>query len=236
MKFEDDPIGLAIWDYATNGPSENIVVESDICDNDIIPVPYLFRDLNEMPELEQIALRKVKGHTLDIGAGAGCHSKELIKRGIQVTAIDTSLGAVDYCISEGLNAKQKDILDLKGEKFDTLLILMNGLGLAETLEKMPAFLKHLKSLLNPNGKIICDSADIKYIFEDEEGGMWIDLNAKYYGEMKFKMSYKNIESNWFSWIYIDQEKLKEICSEVGLSCEIIFEGNNNNYLTELKHL
>ena len=236
MNFKNDPIGYAIWDFTTNQSTENIIVESDLCDDDVLPPAYLFRDYEEMPELEQIALTKAEGKVLDIGGAAGCHAFLLQSDGKNVLSIDISEGSVDFMLSEGLNAQKIDILKLEGKQFDTILALMNGLGIAGSLANMRVFLAHLKSLLSENGKILCDSADIKYMYEDEEGGIWMDLNAEYYGEMKFNMKYKSIESGWFDWIYIDQEKLQEICSEIGLKCTILFEGDQQNYLAELTHL
>lgn len=235
MNFKNDPIGYAIWDFASNDSSENILVQSDLCDEDILPPRYLFRGFEEMPELEKFALENSKGKILDIGGASGCHAKYLSEKGEVVLSIDISEGSVDFMISEGLIAKQIDILNLKNEKFDTILILMNGLGIAGTLAKMPAFLSHLKSILSADGKIYCDSADIKYMYEDDEGGLWMDLNAAYYGEMKFNMKYKKIESGWFEWIYIDQEMLNKICIDVGLACSIVLKGDQQNYLAELTH-
>ncbi|MEO9532993.1 MAG: class I SAM-dependent methyltransferase [Crocinitomicaceae bacterium] len=236
MNFEKDPIGYAIWDFSTNNSTENIIVESDLCDDDILPPPYLFRTFEEMPELEQLALKNAQGKILDIGGAAGCHAQYLSSIEKDVLSIDISQGAVDFMISEGINAEKIDVLDLNDKKFDTILILMNGLGIAGTLAKMKFFLEHLKSILSENGKIYCDSADIKYMYEDEDGGLWMDLNAEYYGEMKFNMKYKTIESGWFDWIYIDQEKLQDVCKTVGLKCDIIFEGEQQNYLAQLTHL
>ena len=233
MSFVKDPLGYAIWDYAENKEKENIIVKSDLCDDDIIPVHYLFRNLDEMPELEQVALSLVSGKTLDIGAGSGCHSAELIKMGIDVAACDISKGACDYMLSEGINASHLDFNRIENVKYDSLLLLMNGLGIAGKLSKMPAFLKKLKNLLSDKGRVICDSTDIKYMYQDDEGGVWMDLNSDYYGEMQFDMHYKNVSSGWFDWIYIDQQKLAACCKEVGLNCKIIFEAENNHYLAEL---
>ena len=38
-----DPIGQAIQDYAKNKKPFDIIVSSDLCDDDIIPIEVLFR-------------------------------------------------------------------------------------------------------------------------------------------------------------------------------------------------
>ncbi|UKN01495.1 class I SAM-dependent methyltransferase [Paracrocinitomix mangrovi] len=234
MTFEKDPIGFAIHDFYKNGSAENIIVESDLCEDDIIPVSHLFRTFDLMPKIEQKALQLSKGRVLDIGAATGCHSTWLIENKKDVLAVDISNGAVEYMLSKDVNAKQISFLDLKNEKFDTILMLMNGIGLVGNLDKLTPALNHLKTLLNPGGTIICDSTDIKYMYEEEDGSMWVDLNSVYYGEIQFNMKYKEVESGWFDWIYIDPHTLTDYASKSGFDTEIIMEGENNHYLAVLK--
>jgi len=236
MEFENDPIGYAIYEFSKNNSEKNITVFSDLCDDDVIPVNYLFRDLNSMPELEKMALSLCKGKILDVGAGAGCHSNILQKKGFDVLAIDTSKGAVDYMLSNGIKAQKVSVLDLTNEKFDTILILMNGIGLAKTIDELESFLKQLKSLLNPGGKIYCDSSDVTYLYMDDDGSVLIDLNGKYHGEMKFNMKYRNVESGWFPWLYIDFENLHDHALAVGLKCTLIQESENYCFLVCLESM
>ena len=235
MNFELDPIGYAICDYVANGFSENITVMADLCEDDVLPIEYLFRTEEMMPEIEQKALNLCQGKVLDVGAAAGCHAYVLMKKGINVTAIDTSEGAILHLKNAGIEAQQCDFFEYSGQ-YDTLLILMNGIGISGKLNRLPLFLAQVKKLLAPNGKALCDSTDLRYLYEEEDGSMWVDLNSSYFGEMQFKMKYKDIESNWFNWLYIDFELLKEYAEKEGLKCEQIMEGPSNNYLVSLTHL
>lgn len=228
----NDPLGQAILDFSSNNFEPEIIVSSDLCDDDVIPVPYLFRTYAEMPKLEQVALNAVKGKTLDIGAAAGCHAKFLVDQGVDVTCIDTSKGAVKYLKENGFNAIEGDILNYTEAKYDTLLILMNGLGLAGSLNNLQPFLDHCKSLLAEGGQIICDSTDIIYLYEDEDGGLWLDLNAEYYGNFKFQMKYKSQATEWFDWLYIDLEKLEQYTAKSGLNLEVLYE-EDYHYLVRL---
>lgn len=236
MDFKNDPIGYAIQDFARQGFTENIRVASDLCDEDILPVPYLFRTPQEMPEIELCALELCKGKVLDVGAAAGCHSFVMQNMGLDVTAIDTSKGAVSYLQSEGINAVHTSFLSHFGN-YDTLLILMNGIGLCGNLEQLPDFLAHVKKLLRPNGKAICDSSDLSYLYQEQDGSMWVDLNANYHGEMKFQMIYKDIASEWFDWLYIDLELLTQHALDAGLACKLIMQNQEtHHYLVTLTHL
>ena len=113
---------------------------------------------------------------LDVGAGSGCHSIILKEKELDVKAIDVSKGAVEVMLKRGVNAQCTNF-DAVDEQYDTLLFLMNGLGLAGKLDGLSTFLTKAKSLLKPNGQIVLDSSDIKYMFEEEDGSFWIDLNS-----------------------------------------------------------
>ena len=236
MHLESDPIGQAILDFEKKNQPKNIFVYSDICDDDILPVSYLFRTFEDMPDIEKTALSLSSGRVLDVGAGTGCHSVELQKKGCEVFAIDVSPGAVDYMKRQGLNATVDTIFTIQNNNFDTILLLMNGIGLAGTVDKLTEFLIQLKSKLKLEGKILCESTDLTYLYAEDDGSVWIDLNAKYRGEVKFKMKFGEAESNWFDWLYIEFDLLKHHAELAGLNCTLVYAGENQNYLACLEYL
>ncbi|AEA45858.1 class I SAM-dependent methyltransferase [Fluviicola taffensis] len=227
-----DPIGYAIQEYADKRRPEDIIVISDICEDDIIPLEVLFRKFDEMPAIEQKALSLAKGHVLDVGAGAGIHATYLQDQGLKIDCIDISEGAVDFLQSNGLNAEQKNFFDLSGKKYDTILMLMNGIGIAGKLSNLEKTLEHAKTLLNPGGKILCDSSDIHSLYEDEDGALWIDLNTEYYGNFRFQMKYKKEKGPWFDWLYVDFDNLFQASKTVGLKAVRVME-EDDHYLAEL---
>ena len=227
-----DPVGAAILDYAATKKPNDIIVSSDICEDDIIPVEVLFRTYDEMPDLEQQAIELCKGKVLDVGAGAGVHSLELQDRGLEVHPIEVSEGAVSYMKKVGLNARKINFFDVKNEKYDTILMMMNGIGIAGKLSNLERTLLHAKSLLNPGGRILCDSSDIKYLYEDEDGSLWIDLNSEYYGNFRFQMKYKKEKGPWFDWLYVDYDNLHAAATKVGLKAKRVFE-SEDHFLAEL---
>jgi len=227
-----DPIGAAIKEYAINRKPGDIIVTSDICEDDIIPVEVLFRKYDEMPELEKIALDRVKGKILDVGAGSGTHALYLQDLGFDVTCIDVSAGAVDVMKKSGLKAEKVNFFSYNKQKFDTVLMLMNGIGIAGKLSNLERTLLHAKSLLNEGGKILCDSSDIKYLYEDEDGSMWMDLNSEYYGNFRFQMIYKKEKGPWFDWLYVDFDSLFTAAKNVGLKA-VRLEEIDDHYVAEL---
>ena len=230
-----DLFGQAILDYQTNNDPENIITETSISEEDEMSIAYLFRDYNEMPNIEQKALQLAKGRVLDVGCGAGSHSLTLQNdRNLDVVSIDISEKAIETCKLRGLkNAKTQDVMTLEAEKFDTIIALMNGTGIFGTLKKTPNFLQKLKTLLNPGGQILIDSSDIIYMFDDDEdGGKWIPSNG-YYGELTFTISYKNETEAPFPWLYLDYNTLQNAAFANGLQCELVQEGEHYDYLARL---
>lgn len=230
-----DIFGAAMLDYLNNTYKEDIVTRSSISEDDTIPVPYLFRSYAEMPIIEQKALNLSKGKVLDIGCGAGSHSLYLQNKNIDVTALDSSKGAIEACkkrgVSKTINAK---ILEHNSTTYDTLLLIMNGIGIVGELNKLGDYLQHLKSLLNTNGQLLLDSSDIIYMFEeDEDGGYWIPPGKDYYGEVDYEMQYKNEKSDTFPWLYLDYNTLQRAAILNGFNCELIVEGEHYDYLAKL---
>lgn len=231
-----DLFGKAIYDFQTNNSPENIITETSISEEDEMSVAYLFRSYNEMPKIEQKALQLASGEILDVGCGAGSHSLSLQNdRNLNVISIDISEKAIETCKLRGLkNVKVQNILDFKDEKFDTIILLMNGAGIFGKLENCNQYLSKLKSLLNPGGQILLDSSDIIYMFdEDEDGGKWIPSNNDYYGELIFNISYKGEKEEPFNWLYLDYNTLQNAAVANGLKCELILEGEHYDYLAKL---
>jgi len=228
-----DLFGKALLDYQNGNYTEDIITSTSISEDDVLPLPYLFRSYNEMPKLEQKALDLAQGKTLDVGCGAGSHSLFLQEKGLNIKAIDISKGAIEVCKKRSLiNAEVKNVLD-ETETFDTILLLMNGTGVFEDLNSTPKYLQHLKQLLKPNGQILIDSSDIKYMYEDDNGGFWYDANSNYYGELDYFISYKGETETSFKMLYLDFETLNSACISVGLQCELILEGEHYDYLAKL---
>ena len=230
-----DLFGKAILDYQTNSSPENIITSTSISDEDEMEVAYLFRCFDEMPTLEQKALQLAKGRTLEVGCGAGSHGLYLQnERNLDVHSIDISKNAIEACTLRGLkNAQAVDVLNIENEKYDTILLLMNGTGIFETLQKTPIYLQKLKSLLRPNGQILIDSSDIIYMFdEDEDGGKWIPSET-YYGELTFTLQYKNETEIPFPWLYLDYNTLQNTAIANGMQCQLVLEGDHFDYLAQL---
>lgn len=224
-----DILGRAISDYFYGNKEYKLWVHDNHGPRVEMVVPIYFRSPEAMPELEIKALNICKGKTLDIGAGAGSHTLFLQEKGIDVTAIDISEGAVKVMKDRGVEKVfVQDIFEIKDSKFDTLLLLMNGIGLVQNIDGLISFLKLSKTLLNKKGQLVFDSSDVAYLYEDG-----IPELPHYYGEVKCCYEYRRQKSDWFSWLYIDQDKLTEIAAEQGFQTEVLFIDESDQYLVRL---
>lgn len=231
----EDPMGAAIRDYFRQGKSAQLKVLSSLFDDDEMPVAHLFRSYHEMPPLEQRALNEARGKVLDVGAGAGCHALALQERGFDVTAVDISPLSCETMKERGVaNVECVNIFNQRfQERFDTLLLLMNGTGIAGKLSRLPQLLSRLRQLMNPGAQILIDSSDLRYVYEDENGVLDVDLDGAYYGEVDYQMTYRNIIGKSFDWLYADSVVLAECCRQCGLKCEILAQGNHYDYLARI---
>ena len=231
-----DPMGAAIADYFAKGRAAKLRVFSSQFDEDEIPAEQLFRTFDEMPPLEQKALELAQGKILDCGAGSGCHALALQDMGKDVEAIDISPLSVEVMQKRGVkNAYCINLFDENYlQKFDTILMLMNGSGIIGKLENMRAFFSKMKQHLNPGGCIYMDSSDLRYLFEDEDGSFLMDLAADYYGEIDYRMQYKQVKGDVFDWLYVDFQTLAYYATENGFKAELVKEGEHYDYLACLK--
>ena len=229
-----DLMGRAIWDYYYQENSEDLQTETSISELDDLPVSYLFRDYQEMNALEKKALDLSFGKVLDVGSGAGSHSLYLQnERKLEVTALDISPKSIEICKARGVkNAICEDLLQFSEKNFDTVLLLMNGTGIFQSLEHIDQYLQKLKSLVAENGQILIDSTDILYMYDqDEDGGVLVPANG-YYGELDYYLHYKGESELPMKWLYLDFDTLENAAIANGFKIQKI-EQLEDSYLAQL---
>lgn len=225
-----DVSGAALHDYFWGKRPGKLWIINQYGPKEAMPVAIYFRQYNDMPLLEQTALQHCKGKVLDIGAGAGSHALWLQQKRLDVTAIDTSAKAVEVMQHRGVkNALHQNIFNYTHAAFDTLLLLMNGIGLVNTIPGLKLFLQHAKQLLSPGGQLLFDSSDVAYIYD----GKQLPLQH-YYGEIAYRYEYKKQKTDWFTWLYIDKQLLRAIAVAEGYTVKMLAEDEYGQYLVRLK--
>lgn len=224
-----DVFSKALLDFYNRGQADTLWLNNSYGEPEEMPVDVFFRGKSDMPELEKIALKMCRGHVLDIGAGVGSHALALQRSGVTVTAIDLAAGAVEIMNKRKVKqVRQADVFKFNEDKYDTLLLLMNGIGLCGSVGGFNAFLAHARTLLTPGGQLIFDSSDIRYLYED------VPLPATgYYGEIAYQYVYKGEKGAWFNWLYLDQDLLKSLAAANGWDCSIVFDDGEDQYLARL---
>jgi len=225
-----DIFGEALQDQFIKGTTETLWLHNSYDAPEEMPVDIFFRGPEEMPEIELKALALCRGTVLDAGAGAGSHALWLQQQKLEVTALDISEKATAIMKQRGVKqVLQQDLFSLKGQQFDTLLLLMNGIGLTGSIAGLQDFLQWSKSLLKKDGQLLFDSSDIAYLYQD----IAFPQN-KYYGEVAYQYEYKQQKGKWFNWLYVDQAMLLKLAKEAGWQCEIVLEDEYDQYLAQLR--
>ncbi|WP_443937651.1 class I SAM-dependent methyltransferase [Pedobacter sp. MW01-1-1] len=223
-----DVFGKALTDIYRTGEADILWLNNSYGEPEEMPIEFFFRDDEDMPVIELQALHMCNGKVLDIGAGVGSHALLLQAFNIDVTAIDISEAAVNIMKDRGVKKAFVQDIFTYTEKYDTLLLLMNGIGLAGSLPGFKSFLTKLHDLLLPGGQVIFDSSDISYLYEDLE-----KPQNQYYGEVSYQYEYKGEKGNWFNWVYVDEVTIKHIAEETGWNCELVFDDGEDQYLVRL---
>jgi SAM-dependent methyltransferase len=220
------------------GQHEVTIVVYDDYERDEAPVSYFFREPDDFPPLERLALDQCRGRILDVGAGSGCHSLELQRRGLSVTAIEILPGLLDILRQRGLrDARQATWMDLQiDQPYDTVLMMMNGLGLAETLTGLDRFFREARRLLQPDGQVLADSTDVRVRMDPEAArtGTLRRPDGRYLGELHFQLEFEGRKGPPFGQLYVDPETLQRRATAAGWGCEMLCEPDEyGHYLVRL---
>jgi len=237
-------MGLALLDYHNGDKEAAIITRCSDGEIDHVRAEVFFREPFDYPFIEAAAVNSCYGRLLDIGAGAGCHALDLQDRGLDVTAIDTSPEAVHVMKERGIrDARVAEYLSLDNEKFDTLLLMMNGIGFVGNLEGLYNFLIESKRLLKKNGQLLFDSADLADEDtrpDDSEILEWLgsfkDNNTappEYFGSLEYRIEYKGILYPKLYWLFIGPVLLAHFAQKCGWYCEIMFYQEDGKYLARL---
>jgi SAM-dependent methyltransferase len=222
-----DVYGEALDDYFVHQEEKfPLILHTSYGDQDEMPVEIFFREPDDFPELEFIGLSLCDGRVLDVGAGVGSHSLYLQEKGFELSQTACHImqqRGVQHIICE-------DFYKFEGQKYDTLLLLMNGIGLAGDVDGFRKLLQHSKELLTENGQLIFDSSDISYLYKDYN----IKKPAHYFGEIQYQYEYKGTRGNLFKWLYLDQDLLIKISHELGWVVQILYEDENDQYLVRME--
>jgi SAM-dependent methyltransferase len=230
-----DPLGAMMLDYLDGREDACVEVESSTLEMSCMSGETMFRSYAGMDTIERTALQLCEGSVLDAGAGAGCHSLHLQEMNMTVDALDISPGCVEVMARrEVKNVFHRNLFSPKTGTYNTVLMMMNGLGICGTLDGCNLFLQLIGMILEKGGQVLADSTDLALLHDGK--GCRIFSSGNYYGETQFVMKYRNFVSDPFNWLYIDFNTLGSLAQFNGLCCEQIVSGKNGRYLARISLL
>lgn len=233
---EADLMGIAIKAYYEQGANDAIHVYSDLAKPETISPVYLYRSFSEMPGVEQLALKNSYGAILDVGAGAGIHAQWLADQGHPVTALEASPAACQvlkqtnsFTTVHG-NAFHYD----PSHQFDTILLLMNGIGICGSLDGLSQLLLTMRAWLNPDGQILLDSTDLRPLMGTALASEREAETGEYYGIIHYQLTYGSHIGTPFEWLFTDWPTLNSYAEDAGFQAHCIFYGTDHHYLARLQ--
>lgn len=229
--LDKDPLGSMMLDYMAGKTDAFVQVSSPDLDMWEMTGATMFRSFSQMSRLEKKALGLCRGEVLDVGAGSGCHSLYLQKRGLHVDSLDISTGCIEVMHKRKItNPVHNNLFSLGKKRYDTILMLMNGIGICGSIDGLNLFFQFVRDILAPGGHIIVDSTDLAALYDIET----ISLpQHRYYGETQFAMAYGAVNGDPFDWLYIDIDTLAYYAGIHSFGCEQIMSDTSHRYLAQL---
>ena len=224
------PYAQAIRDYFNYEFKAKLLLDTSYGIQEEMPVETLFRNEDDFTALETYALSLCRGKILDVGAGVGASSLVLQNRGFDLTALEVEAPLAEIMMERGIQKVIcKNVFEYEEQNFDTVLMMMNGIGLVGTIQGLKDFLEHSKKLVSPSGQILLDSSNISYFYQDRG-----KPGAHYFGEIGYCYQYQDKKGKWFNWLYIDSERLQDIAWQHGWYAQILYEDETDQYLARLR--
>lgn len=211
-------MGQAIRDYYFQGKNTSLTVYSDIAEVETWETAYFFRSLAQMPEIEKTAIQLGRGKVLDIGAGAGCHLQPLADNGCRPFALETDEGAIEVLRHSG---KAEAVYYANYFEFqppylfDTLFLMMNGIGICESLDGLRTFLDKAHAMISNEGQILLDSYDLTYLLGEEAIETRMAEQDQYFGQVRYELANQEVLGEPFKWLFIDPETLGHLAASKG---------------------
>ncbi|KPK60211.1 MAG: hypothetical protein AMS21_09590 [Gemmatimonas sp. SG8_38_2] len=238
MTYSDPrkPHARALQDYFAGDKDATIILHSSAGEHEEIRVGVFFREPDGFFAFELAALELCRGRVLDVGAGTGVHSLYLQEMGHEVCAVELLPEAAEIMRARGVrNVHAKDILDFTAEPFDTILMMMNGIGILGTLDGLDRFLRDVPRLLKPDGQIILDSGPANVTGDSDNPAVAITFpdDGGYPGEAWIALEYRGQIGPPFRELYADPDTLIEHAAATGWNCEIVFHDDLGGYVARL---
>ncbi|HIK19708.1 MAG TPA: class I SAM-dependent methyltransferase [Synechococcus sp. M44_DOE_062] len=269
-----DPLEQALWDWHRGQAQGSLLLHAyslegiPLAEEPQVVSPEVFFT-QELPEVEALALELCRGRVLDIGAGTGRHSLLLQEEGFAVAALDRSPVALQIMAERGVRCRiAADLFHWPGpeDPFDTLLLLMNGVGLVGSPSGLEHFLRLARHWIQPTGQLLLDStdlsdtgdlADLEDLPAERELENWESPSGKLTEPahleadgsedckegseptakvVNFVAEYNGQRGDPFPWLFVDPETLLQCAHANGWQGQIVYQELEGAFLARLTPL
>ncbi len=156
-----DAFGAALLDHLDGTPVPPLTLDVQGGESSPAMGPeWFFRSFEQWDWWEREILSRVsRGPVLDLGSGAGRAGLYFQQRGLHVTCVDASPGAVEVCRRRGLaDVRLGDVSDPPGDRrWGAILLLCGNLGLGGSAVGTRRLLTRLAELAAPGAVLAGDT-------------------------------------------------------------------------------
>ena len=215
----EDAFGHMLADFLAGEPAIGMVERDD---GSVFPhaTDYYVAPFRSWSPQERRAMRLVRGRVLDFGSGAGRVGLHLQGRGHEVVGVDVSPLAVEISRQRGLRDARVGILDGaigEDERFDTILLLGNNLGLLGGEREGRRLLKKLARLAGDRGRLLAGSYD-PYEGASDFKRRYQERNrerGKMGGVERIRVRYHEYATPWYDVLFASRDEVVELVAGTG---------------------
>jgi SAM-dependent methyltransferase len=220
LSKDEDAFGHLLLDRLAGEAGQMILERDDGHAGPALPAEVFFAEADAWPDEERRVFEPIRGRVLDVGCGAGRHSLEAQRRGLEVVAIDVSPGAVEVSRRRGVHDVRLlplAAVDSGLGAFDTVLMMCGNVGLVGTASEAARVLRELHGITTPDAAIVLDSVDPHVANDAADLAYQARSHARgrLPGQVTIRPRYRAWVTPWFDLLNVSASELERLLGRTG---------------------